>query len=247
MNEQIQKQLSTLVDRLKGAFGRELVAVCVYGGAVCREKPNRISVIILLTSLTPAILRKAAPIVTDWEAVAGTLPVLFTREEWLHAADVFALECADIQQWHHVAYGEDLFGGLEVAPADLRLLCELELTRKLLLLRQQWMAFQQKPDAQGRLLTQSADDFITLFRGVLRLHLPTESVPAERQDILSAMCAQVTGFSADPFRKIIATHDPATLHNSAELWGSYLREVDRVLKHLNQPSLLSSAPVARTV
>ena len=213
MQQQVQEQANELVERLKSVFGEDrLVSVCVYGVALFGEslpvrakRQSGVNTLVILKSLETADLEKATDIGRWWDKKAHALPLFLSEEEWRNSADIFALEYADIRDNHHVAYGEDLYNNVEIHTEPLRLVTELELHRKLLFLRQRLLLFRDEPGMLIEFMHGSIHDLATLFRGVLRLSLAREEVPALPPDVFRQMEKQVERFDAASFLKILAS------------------------------------------
>jgi hypothetical protein len=66
-------------------------------------------------------------------------PLLFTREEIIHGADVFPVEFLNIRHDHKILYGEDILKDINISKNNLRLQLEFEFRSKLIHLRSEYL------------------------------------------------------------------------------------------------------------
>src|SRR5688572_5499286 len=112
-----------LVDELKRAFGAQLECAILYGSVARGEAVPGVSdvnVMILLDDIATGSLEKAAPIARKWVQQGHTPPLILEREQWRRAADVFAIELADMRDAHVTLHGEDCVAGAPIVLTDLR-------------------------------------------------------------------------------------------------------------------------------
>lgn len=235
MQEQVTQKTQQLVKELQHMFADRLISVCVYGSAVFQDEPKRISgkyaninVIVLLKSLDLRDLEKASSIGKWWQKVGHSLPVFFSEEEWQRAADIFALEYADIKQNHAVVYGKDLFSPVDVDRDALRLVCELELHRQLIFLRQRLLLHQDKPKEILAILHQRIKGIAALFRGVLRLKLPADQVPQDAEQVFKRLVGIVDGYAPDPFLQVLASQQPKARIAATDIMPLYTRCLQQI-------------------
>jgi predicted nucleotidyltransferase len=201
-----EKELEALVEQLKSDAGANLVSVVLYGSAASGEfhqDYSDVNVLCVVRELSAAELEKLAPAVRSWTRHKHPAPLFFRREELAQAADVFAIEMLDIQQRHHMLYGEDVFLTLEVPMARHRIQLEHELRTKLLLLRQRALA---AGDAKSlvRLMLEAVSSFISLFRHTLITM--QEKPPKTKMEIVEAL-ARKTGFDTKAFRDLLQVRE----------------------------------------
>lgn len=248
LDQKTQAQAGELVARLKTLFGEQrLVSVCVYGSAVFgdtpdAEKPRRkeqpdINTLVVLKTLETADLEKASEIGKWWNKKAHALPLFFSEQEWLHSADVYALEYADIRDNHHVIYGADLYNDVEVHKEAMRLICELELHRKILFLRQRLLLFRDDPKILVEFMHRSVADFAAVFRGVLRLTLSPDQVSAKPGDVFRQLEKTVDRFDATPFLAVLDSCRGVQRIDKARalrMFEAYLAQVSVINLYLNE-------------
>src|ERR1700677_1061530 len=113
----MEAKLADFVKRLKDGGRANLKAVVLYGSAVTGE--FRVGVSDLNTL---CLVERAAPEdlenlhqAAEWSTRQGHHPPLvFTMEELLRSADVFAIELIDMKQSHRILFGEDFLTNLDV-------------------------------------------------------------------------------------------------------------------------------------
>lgn len=234
MQAETQGKVDKLVHELKTLFEDRLVSVCVYGSAVFQEalppveaKHKDINVLIILKGLELSDLEKASSIGKWWEQVGHSLPMFLSEAEWQRSSDVFSLEYADIRDNHVVAYGKDLYNEVSVNCDALRLVCELELHRKLIYLRQRMLIHRDKPEILLDLLQHSVNSFAALFRGVLRLKSDV-AVPQKAPEVFEALKGVVDNYDPEPFLQVIASKAPKAKVSKTDIFPLYHRVIGQV-------------------
>jgi predicted nucleotidyltransferase len=187
--------------RLEKVFGKNLLAVILYGSAArgeYRKGASDINLLVILENSTPRTIFEAGKAARAL-AVKGRIETLImTREEFLSSADVFPLEYSDIQDCRTVLYGEEKILELSVSKANLRYQLEEKLRGAVADVRTMLLVSAGSEKKLGRLLRAWPGAGGVLFRGLLRLKdaaLPQDSgLLAEEAGRLYGVC--VTGFSA---------------------------------------------------
>lgn len=234
-NKQLTEELA---GRLKAQFGERLVSVCLYGSGArdIEHSKKSLNVLVILQGLSSEDLHAASTVSLWWEQKAHTLPVYLSEEEWTNASDVFALEYADIKDWHWVAYGKDLYSAIEVDCHSLRLICELEIYRKLLFLRQRILLLRNKPETLLTLMKDANGSFAAIFRGILRVYRPDQPLESKKENLFSKLSEVVPGFSKEPF---IAAENCAQIDKTQILptFERYVAQISLVNSFLNEASV----------
>lgn len=196
------KDARRLIADLQATPGAGLISVVLYGSAARGDYVDRASdlnLILVLEDLSPPRLDAVAPAVRRWLKRGQQVPRLFSPDLIRASADVFPIEFLDIRAAHVVLHGTDPFAGLVIHPDHLRLQCERELTEKLMLLREAYVAAHGERGAIRRLLCSSYPSFTALFRGCLRLL--GDEAPAAGRDVVAAFCARA-GIEARVFETV---------------------------------------------
>ncbi len=198
----MEKDLSQLVEKLKGAAGANLKSVVLYGSAARGEfhpKHSDLNVLCVLNQLDAAELEKLRLAAAWWEQKGHPAPLVFTLDELRNSADVFAIELLDIQASRRVLFGDDIFAGIDVPGRLHALQVERELRTSLVRLRQAYLRAPRNNSALLDLMDASLGSIKTLFRHAL-IALGAESAKsgAEAIDRLAALL----GFDASPFHHL---------------------------------------------
>ena len=230
--------VDTLVERLRGAHGDNLVAVVVYGSAASSEnrlaKPRDVNVLVLVRSLTLADLEREGPVAQAWAKAGNPPPLTLTEDEWSESADIFPMEYADVLEHHRVLHGELPAEDRIIDREHLRLQLEQQVMGKLIQLRQGAMAAAGKRGALLELLEASLSTFMVLFRLTVRLH---GQRPPSTHEALCDRVAELTGLDPTPFIGV-ARHKRGEVRlgaaDAAALLDRYLAESGKLKAHIDQ-------------
>lgn len=171
--DQVERKLSDLTERLTKAFGDRLVSVILYGSAATddwNKNSSDLNVLCVLNSISPGELGVAEPIFRWWREAGNPPPLLLTAEEAQTSTDCFPMEFRDMQQHRRLLHGPDLIENLVVDNKFYRAQVEHELRAKQLRLRQRAAEVLSEPQKLKRLMTDSVSTFCVLGRHALILH-----------------------------------------------------------------------------
>jgi hypothetical protein len=180
------EKAGTIARGLEADFGDALKSVLLFGSVARGEAIDGVSnvnLLVLLDDVDTRMLARAAPHAKGWRK-AGAVPLLLEAGEWQRAADVFAIEIADMHDAHEVLYGEDPIAPHAIDRAALRVQAERELRAKLMQLRSGLVAAAGERDQIGALLVAALPSLATYLRTALRL--AGGAVPARMDQVLSA-------------------------------------------------------------
>lgn len=187
---------------LRERAGPNLRSVLLHGSVVRGEAVAGVSdvnVLVLLEETGPEQLRAIAPLAREWRDSAGGPPLILAEREWSRAADVFAIEIADMKDAHELLYGMDPVLSLEPKRSELRLQTERELRGKLLQLREGTLLAAESPTEMGWLLTAALPSFTAFMRATLRL--AGKAVPKDTPGVIRATAETIGGDPA-PFAAV---------------------------------------------
>jgi len=187
---------------LRERAGPNLRSVILHGSVARNEAVAGVSdvnVLVLLDDASPEHLRAIAPLAREWKESAGAPPLIFEEREWQRAADVFAIEVADMKDAHELLYGMDPVATLEPKRNELRLQTERELRGKLLQLREGTLLAAESPTELGWLLTAALPSFTAYMRATLRL--AGKPVPKDTPSVIIATAETIAGDPA-PFAAV---------------------------------------------
>lgn len=175
-----------IAQELERDFGSRLKSVLLFG-SVARDEyiegVSNINLLVLLDDVNIGMLERAVSHAKRWRET-GAVPLLLEAGEWQRAADVFAIEIADMRDAHEVLVGTDPVAQHAVDRRALRLQAEREIRGKVMQLRSGLLAAAGEPDVIGGLLVATLPSFATYLRAALRL--TGETVPARMDDVIEA-------------------------------------------------------------
>jgi len=227
----MERKLSQLVERLKGAYQDRLVSVILYGSAAGGDHHPRFSdlnVLGVLREITPRELAEAGPVLRWWREQGNPAPLLLSLEEVRHATDCFPIEFHDLKERRRVLYGEDVVAGLEIDECFYRAQVEHELRAKLLRLRQKAAGVLPDRELLRGVLADSVSTFCILFRHALRL--AGYEAPFEKRAIV-ARAREKFGADVSAFDRLLDLREGkirARELEPAALLAGYIRAVETV-------------------
>ena len=191
-----------LVNDWVGLFAGRLRSALLFGSVARGEAVPGISdinVLLLIDHIDATTLKQASPATRGWMKASLEAPLLFEADQWVRAADVFAIEIADMRDAHEVLYGTDALDAARLDESAMRLQAERELRGKLLQLQTGLLVAADAPADVGRLLMQSLPSFTTYMRAVLRL--AGERVPDTTPEVIER-ATRLVGGNADAYQQV---------------------------------------------
>jgi predicted nucleotidyltransferase len=199
----MESKFTELVERLKAAAAGNLKAAILYGSAVSgdfHEKHSDLNVLCIVQRAAADDLEHLHPVAEWWTRQGNPAPLVFTLDELVRSADVFAIELLDIKAHHRMLFGEDPFAGLEVPLRLHRLQVERELRTDWLRLRQAILAGPRKREVHLRIMLRSVSAFCVLFRhALIAVGQPAAHSKGEAVDGM----ASLTGANPSAFHAIL--------------------------------------------
>ena len=228
----MDKNLTSLIEKLKKIFDARLVSVVLYGSAASGEFQQQYSdynIFCVLTEITPDELRDAEPIFRWWSELGSPPPLLMAEHEVAGSTDCFPIEYQDMQERRKVLYGKDVVADLTIDRSFYRAQVEYELRSKLLRLRQKAAGVLQDQALLMRLMADSVSTFLVLGRHALILSgVPCEPV---RRATVSKM-AERFQIAAGPFTQLLDVREdkikPRSL-DAVALFAEYLKGVQALV------------------
>jgi len=228
----MEKLLNELVDRLKKAYGDQLVSVVLYGSAAVGDYAGAysdINIFCVLGEVTPRELALADPIFGWWTKKDNPAPMLMGAEEVKTSTDCFPIEFHDIKERHRILYGDDVVVSLDIDDSFYRAQVEYQFRAMMLRLRQKGAVVMHDRDLLVRLLAESLSTFCTLSRHALRLH--GHDAVFEKREIVERT-RDAFGIDPNPFLGLLDLRDgkiKAKALDPSSLYGEYLKEIGRVV------------------
>ncbi|MGA9757013.1 MAG: nucleotidyltransferase domain-containing protein [Candidatus Sulfotelmatobacter sp.] len=226
-----EKIINDFVSRLRAAAGANLESVILFGSAVAGDfhpEFSNVNLFCVIRDSSFAALQALAPAVKWWNAQKQPPPLFMTRDEIRRSTDVFTIELLDMQEHHHVLFGEDVVRGLSI-PANLhRVQVEYELREKLALLRQHLLLAMGNDSRMWELLLRSVSSFATLFRHALIVL--GHDAPAGKREAVEALSKQI-GFDASGILEILDVRERKSdrkKFNVTDVFSRYLAALEQV-------------------
>ena len=227
----MEAKLTDFVKRLNEGGRNNLKAVVLYGSAVTgefRAGVSDLNTLCLVQRAAPEDLENLHPAAEWWTRQGNHPPLVFTMDELLRSADVFAIELLDMKQSHRILFGEDFLTNLEIPLRQHRLQVERELRTNWLRLRQTVLTAPLSHKAHLGIMSQSVSAFCALFRhALLALGQP---LPATKREAVSAIAA-FTGADPSGFYSMLDLREGIKKTGQVDVEGtlnSYLEFVEVV-------------------
>jgi hypothetical protein len=233
----MEAKLTEFVKRLKEAGRTNLKAVVLYGSAVTgefREGHSDLNTLCIVERAASEDLENLHQSAEWWTRQGNHPPLIFTHDELLRSADVFAIELLDMKQSHRILYGSDFFANLDVPLRQHRLQVERELRTNWLRLRQTVLTAPLSHKAHLAIMSQSVSAFCSLFRhALLALDQP---MPATKREAVGAIAA-FTGADPSGFYSILDLREGTKKMGQVDVEGSlnsYLEFVEIVTAEVDR-------------
>lgn len=234
-----EKTIEEFVRRARDAAGANLESIILYGSAAAGEfdpQFSNLNMFCVVRDTSLPALRALQPLVKWWAGQKQPPPLLMTRAEFAASADVFSIECMDMQQSHRVLFGDDVFTGLQISPSLHRIQVEYELREKLILLRQHITLAADNEKRLHDLLLHSAPSIVTLFRHAL-IHLGNPTLAGKREAI--QVLGKQLGFDASAIFQVLDVRERKPIGGKVDvnaLLTNYLVAVEKVIAAVDQAS-----------
>jgi predicted nucleotidyltransferase len=230
-----QQHLSELVQRLRNAAEANLVCVLVYGSAASDEfhpEFSDVNILCVLREASASNLLQLSAAVAWWQSNKYAAPIVFSLAEIRGSACAFPIEMLDIQQRHHVLYGDDIFKDLKVPMDRHRTQLEHELRTKLLFLRQHFLTSSADDDRLRHLMLDSVSNFATLFRHAL---IAMGLKPAQtKREVIEQLALNVE-IDPSPFLELLQVREhkaPVAGIDAQAVFARYQQGITRVIEAL---------------
>jgi predicted nucleotidyltransferase len=225
-----------IAEDCKRIFGKELVAIILYGsGARADYTPKRsdLNFMIALTRQGMSSLEDAIGPVKRWRKYNVAIP-LFLDDSFIAASlDAYPIEFLNIKRRYTVVYGKDLLASLLFDANLVRLQIERELRGKLLHLRGGWIESQDKSKNLRKLIAVSLTAFVSLFCALL--YLKGSEIPDGNNEAIAA-AGVAFGFDAEVFQdceKIHRGNDNFSSEQIKSLFRRYLNQVEQLCEKID--------------
>ena len=224
----MDKSLTQLVEKIKKAFGGNVVSIILYGSGADGELHkdySDLNVLCVLTQLTSAELGVAGGIFRFWREKGNPSPLLMSMDEVERSTDSFPIEFKDMQANRKILFGKDVIAGLTVRTTNYRTQIEHELRSKMLRLRQKAASVWDDDDLLGRLMVDSSATFVVLARHALTVS--GQPVEWKKRDAITQLKAKF-GIDPEPFYTLLDLREGATKKlpvAATQLFDRYLAQI----------------------
>ncbi len=231
LNPRVIEVLNPYCQEIISLHGDNLKSIVLYGSATGADfvaKRSNVNLMIVLSEVTQAALKKSLKTVAKGRKKGIVAPLLLDEEHIRRSADVFPIEFLDIQENHVALFGKDPFASLEIDKSNVRLQCEHELKGKLIRVRQGYLERGLLKRDITALLVESLTSFIPIFRNMLRLK--GQDLPRTRREVIEKT-TQVFGVSSSPFLKTLGFKEGVKAPDAKtvdEIFADYLTQLDKL-------------------
>ena len=223
----IQPYLMKLLDLHK----ENVVSIVLYGSATGKNfipGKSDINLVVVFKDLQLLQLKNSLSVVSSGISKRITAPLFLSLSHIETSKDTFPIEFIEIKENNILVYGKDVFGGLNIDEANLRLFCKREIEGKLIRIRQAYLEIGLKKKGVEALMKKSLNSLIPVFRALLRQKTKKPSV--DKEQILIEFC-NYYGLSKDVFIAILRDrmNDEKIKGEDAEVFfEKYLKEIEKI-------------------
>jgi hypothetical protein len=199
----VADKIAPMITDLLGHQAAGIHSIHIVGSAVIadyNEKLSDINSVVVLHQMDLEFLEFLAPLGKRYGKKKIAAPLVMTPSYIEDSLDAFPLEFLDFKLIHKTIYGPDLFTGLTIAPADLRLQCEREIKTRQIHLRQGYISSLGRKELLSALLIRSFTGSMALFRAVISLLGKEPPIP--RQQVIR-LFKEATGVDTTVFEQIL--------------------------------------------
>ena len=232
MGQAREQEINTFVAEAERVFPGGLQAV-VWGSLVrgdFLEGRSDANLLVVAPGVTLPKLAALGGALARFTESSRVPPLLFDREEWARAADVFPVEITDMRQAYRVLAGDDPLRGQRVKPTDLRRALERELRGKVLRLQHEYALAGGDPHQLGRVAATSVGSFRVLLR--VALVLSGLEQPGDDEAMLAAAAARF-GMPVEGLIPLLAHRRDQTWSCPAAQFEGYLQAVTAVTRFVD--------------
>ena len=202
-NNRLEAVEKDFVMQAKTAFGDNLRSIILYGSILTdnyNPLSSDINLLIILNQATPERIVVLGKYAAKTLQENNITPTILSLNEFVSSADIFPMEYFDIKELHKVIYGDDVFQGLEISRANLRLQTEDRLRGCINSLRQVLLLSESNPKYIANGVRHTHGLYNAIFRSILRL-VGEEKIAYTYRDNLKAV-SEYIDFNPQPFKDI---------------------------------------------
>ncbi|HAZ10557.1 MAG: hypothetical protein A2047_02390 [Omnitrophica bacterium GWA2_41_15] len=217
--------------RLLDIHKENIVSVVMYGSATGKYfmiKKSDINLAVIFKDLRFQQLKSSLSAINSGIPKRITAPLFLSLSHIETSKDTFPIEFIEIKENNILVYGEDVFSGLNIDEANLKLFCKREIEGKLIRIRQAYLEIGLKKKGVEALMKESLNSLIPVFRALLRQK--PQKPPVDKEQILIEFCNHY-GLAKDVFIAILRDrmNDEKIKGEDTEVFfEKYLREIEKV-------------------
>ncbi len=208
-----------------------IISVVLYGSATGKyfiPGKSDINLAVVFKDLGLKQLKDSLRVVNSGISKRITAPLFLSLSHIETSKDTFPIEFIEIKENNILIYGENVFSGLSVDEANLRLFCKREIEGKLIRIRQAYLEIGLKKKGVEALMKESLNSLIPVFRALLRQK--PQKPPVDKEQILIDFC-NCYGLSKDVFIAILRDrmNDEKIKGEDVEVFfEKYLKEIENL-------------------
>jgi predicted nucleotidyltransferase len=208
-----------------------IISVVLYGSATGKyfiPGKSDINLAVVFKDLGLKQLKDSLRVINSGISRKITAPLFLSLSHIETSKDTFPIEFIEIKENNILVYGKDVFSGLSVDETNLRLFCKKEIEGKLIRIRQAYLEIGLKKKGVERLMKESLNSLIPVFRALLRQK--SQKPPVDKEQILIDFC-NYYGLSKDMFISILRDrmNDEKIKGEDVEVFfEKYLKEIEKL-------------------
>jgi hypothetical protein len=217
--------------RLLDIHKENIVSIALYGSATGKyfiPKKSDINIAVVFKDLEFQQLKDCLKLVNYGISKRITAPLLLSLSHIESSKDTFPVEFIEIKENNILLYGKDVFSGLKIDEANVKLFCKREIEGKIIHLRQAYLEIGLKKKGVEALMKESMNSLIPVFRALLRQKI--EKPPVDKEQILIEFCSHY-GLFKDLFIAILKDrmNDEKIKGEDIEVFfEKYLKEIEKI-------------------
>lgn len=138
-----KKAIQRFGEQMESLLGDNLRSLVMFGGAV-RGEGRGLSVLVVLNTVSAAILDGMIEPISALEKATAAAPLIISETELRTSTDVFPNKFLDMQRHNRLLAGKDVLSKLQISKEHLRLRCEQEIRNLALRLRRAYVEYARK-------------------------------------------------------------------------------------------------------
>jgi hypothetical protein len=204
LRPEVSGDVRSYVENMLAVLGNDALGVVAFGsvtGADYVPGQSDVNLAVLVRNVELPLLDRCAEVVASGFKKRIVAPLFLTRDYIARSLDVFPIEFLDMRETGVLLWGENPVAAVKLGAESLRLECELQLKSNLLRTRQAFLEIGRSKGGLERVLTQSLNSLIPLFRAMLTLR--GLELPRAKRDIVGSLCKEFQ-VPDEPFHEILA-------------------------------------------